>query len=39
MTDQAELKYTAEHEWVKVEGDTVTIGITDYAAEKLGDVV
>ena len=39
MTDQAELKYTAEHEWVKVDGDTVTIGITDYAAEKLGDVV
>ena len=39
MTDQSELKYTAEHEWVKVDGDTVTVGITDYAAEKLGDVV
>ena len=39
MTDQSELKYTAEHEWVKVDGETVTIGITDYAAEKLGDVV
>ena len=39
MTDQAALQYTAEHEWVKVDGETVTIGITDYAAEKLGDVV
>lgn len=39
MTDQTELQYTEEHEWVRVDGDTVTIGITDYAAEKLGDVV
>ena len=39
MTDKTELQYTAEHEWVKVDGDTVTVGITDYAAEKLGDVV
>jgi glycine cleavage system H protein len=39
MTDQNELQYTEEHEWVQVDGDTVTIGITDYAAEKLGDVV
>ena len=39
MTDQTELQYTEEHEWVLVEGDTLTIGITDYAAEKLGDVV
>ncbi|WP_394552586.1 glycine cleavage system protein GcvH [Agromyces sp. MMS24-JH15] len=39
MTDQTELKYTEEHEWVRIEGDVVTIGITDYAAEKLGDVV
>ena len=39
MTDQTELQYTEEHEWVQVDGDTVTIGITDYAAEKLGDVV
>ena len=39
MTDQTALQYTEEHEWVLVEGDTVTIGITDYAAEKLGDVV
>lgn len=33
------LKYTDSHEWVKVEGDTVTIGITEYAAGELGDVV
>ncbi len=39
MTDQTELQYTEEHEWVLVDGDTLTIGITDYAAEKLGDVV
>ena len=39
MTDQSELQYTEEHEWVQVDGDTITIGITDYAAEKLGDVV
>jgi glycine cleavage system H protein len=39
MTDQTTLQYTEEHEWVLVDGDTVTIGITDYAAEKLGDVV
>jgi glycine cleavage system H protein len=39
MSDQTELQYTAEHEWVRVEGDTATVGITAYAAEKLGDVV
>jgi len=39
MTDVTALQYTEEHEWVKVDGDTVVIGITDYAAEKLGDVV
>lgn len=33
------LKYSKEHEWVKVEGDTVTIGITDYAQNELGDIV
>ena len=31
--------YTDEHEWVEVEGDTATIGITDYAQEQLGDIV
>ena len=34
-----ELKYSKEHEWVKVEGDTVTIGITEYAQGELGDIV
>lgn len=33
------LHYTAEHEWVAVEGDTARIGITEYAAEQLGDIV
>jgi glycine cleavage system H protein len=33
------VKFTKEHEWIKVEGDTGTIGITDYAQEQLGDVV
>jgi len=33
------LKYTKEHEWVRVENDTVTVGITDYAQGELGDVV
>ncbi len=32
-------KYTQEHEWVQVDGDTGTIGVTDYAASELGDVV
>ena len=35
----SELKYTAEHEWVAVDGDVATVGITPYAADKLGDVV
>ena len=39
MPDLATLKYTAEHEWVAVDGDVATVGITAYAAEKLGDVV
>jgi glycine cleavage system H protein len=33
------LKFTEQHEWVRVEGDTATIGISAYAAEQLGDVV
>jgi glycine cleavage system H protein len=39
MSVPAELRYTPEHEWVSVEGDAATIGITDYAAQQLGDVV
>ncbi|MFH1055672.1 MAG: glycine cleavage system protein GcvH [Candidatus Altiarchaeota archaeon] len=34
-----DLKYTKDHEWVKVEGDTVTVGISDYAQHALGDIV
>ncbi len=36
---EEELKYTKEHEWVRIEGDIATIGITDYAQGELGDVV
>ncbi|MFF2387377.1 glycine cleavage system protein GcvH [Agromyces sp. NPDC058104] len=39
MTDLNALHYTEEHEWIAIDGDVATIGITDYAAEKLGDVV
>jgi len=39
MSIPAELQYTPEHEWVAMEGDSATIGITDYAAQQLGDVV
>lgn len=39
MADKTELQYTAEHEWVLVDGDTAVVGITAYAADKLGDVV
>jgi len=35
----SELKYTKEHEWVKVEGNMATIGITDFAQSELGDIV
>ena len=35
----ADLRYTKDHEWVRVDGDTATIGVTDYAAHELGDVV
>ena len=33
------LKYTKEHEWIKIDGDTVTVGITDFAQSQLGDIV
>jgi glycine cleavage system H protein len=39
MSVPAELHYTPEHEWVSVDGDSATVGITDYAAQQLGDVV
>src|SRR4030095_8956932 len=35
----ADTKYTQEHEWIRVEGDVATVGITQYAQEQLGDVV
>lgn len=35
----AELRFTKEHEWIRVEGDTGTVGISDYAQTQLGDVV
>ena len=35
----ADLRYTKDHEWVRVEGDTATIGVTDFASQQLGDVV
>jgi len=39
MTIPADLKYTKEHEWVRIEGDTATFGISDHAQEALGDIV
>ena len=39
MNVPAELKYTKEHEWIRVEGDEAVIGITDYAQSQLGDIV
>jgi|SRR5690554_564207 len=34
-----ELKFTKDHEWIRIEGDTATIGITDFAQSELGDIV
>ncbi len=39
MNFPAELKYTKDHEWVRVEGNVATIGITDFAQKELGDIV
>ncbi len=39
MNIPADLHYTKEHEWVRIEGDTATIGVTDFAQGELGDVV
>ena len=39
MSEPTERKYTKEHEWIDVTGDIATVGITAYAADKLGDVV
>jgi glycine cleavage system H protein len=39
MNTPANLKYTKDHEWVRVEGDTAVVGITDFAQSQLGDIV
>ena len=39
MNVPAELKYTKEHEWIRVEGEEAVVGITDYAQSQLGDIV
>jgi len=39
MNIPSELKYTKDHEWVKIEDETATIGITDFAQKELGDIV
>ena len=39
MNIPADLKYTKEHEWIKIDGDVATVGITDFAQGELGDIV
>lgn len=39
MNIPADIQYTKDHEWVKIDGDTATIGITDFAQKELGDIV
>jgi glycine cleavage system H protein len=39
MNFPEELKYTKDHEWIKIEGDEATVGITDFAQSELGDIV
>ncbi len=39
MNIPADLKYTKDHEWIKIDGNTATIGITDFAQSELGDIV
>lgn len=39
MNIPSELKYTKDHEWIKIEGDIATVGITDFAQGELGDIV
>lgn len=39
MNTPSELKYTKDHEWVRIDGNTATIGITDFAQGELGDIV
>ena len=39
MNVPTDLKYTKDHEWIKIDGDTITVGITDFAQGELGDIV
>ncbi len=39
MNIPSDLKYTKDHEWIKIDGDLITIGITDFAQSELGDIV
>jgi len=39
MNIPSNLKYSKDHEWIKVDGDTITVGITDFAQSELGDIV
>ena len=39
MNIPTDLRYTADHEWIKLEGDIATVGVTDYAQGELGDIV
>jgi glycine cleavage system H protein len=39
MNIPSNLKYTKDHEWILIEGDTITVGITDFAQSELGDIV
>lgn len=39
MNIPEDLKYTADHEWIRIEGDTAVVGITDFAQSELGDIV
>ena len=39
MNIPANLKYTKDHEWISIDGDTATVGITDFAQKELGDIV
>lgn len=39
MPSPTDLKYTKEHEWIRIDGDVGTVGITDYAQDQLGDIV
>ena len=39
MNFPTDIKYTSEHEWIRIEGDEAIVGITDYAQDQLGDIV